>query len=249
MSLSLLDLFVSMGLFAKVIVFILLVMSVLSWANAVQKYLQIHRSEKQTRRFAPEFSRFLQEENLDAAIKLAEKQKQSHVARVVGEALAEVKPLLRDRATITAADINSVERAVEREILIVSAELKRGLGLLATTGSTAPFVGLLGTVMGIVNAFTGMAASGGGGSLASVSSGIAEALITTAFGLIVAIPAVWLYNYFSTKIDFLSAEMTYTSKELIDYLIKSVGSEFGRSIFTKEFQTQKASQSSGPISH
>jgi len=249
MSLSLLDLFVSMGLFAKVIVFILLVMSVLSWANAVQKYLQIHRSEKQTRRFAPEFSRFLQEENLDAAIKLAEKQKQSHVARVVGEALAEVKPLLRDRATITAADINSVERAVEREILIVSAELKRGLGLLASTGSTAPFVGLLGTVMGIVNAFTGMAASGGGGSLASVSSGIAEALITTAFGLIVAIPAVWLYNYFSTKIDFLSAEMTYTSKELIDYLIKSVGSEFGRSIFTKEFQTQKASQSSGPISH
>jgi len=104
-------------------------------------------------------------------------------------------------------------------------------------------------VMGIVNAFTGMAASGGGGSLGAVSAGIAEALITTAFGLIVAIPAVWLYNYFTTKIDFLSVEMTYTSKELIDYLIKSVGSEFGRSIFTKEFQTQKASQSSGPISH
>src|SRR2546426_12775694 len=97
------------------------------------------------------------------------------------EALAEVKPLLRDRATIPAADINSVERAVEREMLIVAAELKRGLGILATTGATAPFVGLLGTVMGIVNAFTGMAASGGGGSLASVSAGIAEALITTAF--------------------------------------------------------------------
>src|SRR5437899_3354717 len=91
--------------------------------------------------------------------------------------------------------------------------------------------------------------SGGGGSLGAVSAGIAEALITTAFGLIVAIPAVWLYNYFTTKIDFLSVEMTYTSKELIDYLIKSVGSEFGRSIFTKEFQTQKASQSSGPVSH
>ncbi len=214
MSLSLYELFVSMGLFAKAIVLIL-----------------------------------LQEEQLDGAIKLAEKQKKSHVARVVGEALSEVKPLLRDRATITAADINSVERAVEREILIVSAELKRGLGILATTGSTAPFVGLLGTVMGIVNAFTGMAASGGGGSLGAVSAGIAEALITTAFGLIVAIPAVWLYNYFTTKIDFLSVEMTYTSKELIDYLIKSVGSEFGRSIFTKEFQTQKASQTSGPVSH
>jgi biopolymer transport protein ExbB/biopolymer transport protein TolQ len=81
-----------------------------------------------------------------------------------------------------------------------------------------------------------------------VSAGIAEALITTAFGLLVAIPAVWLYNFFTTKIDFLSVEMTYTSKELIDYLIKSVGSEFGRSIFTKEFQAQKGPQSGGPVS-
>src|SRR5207247_1837985 len=200
-SLSLYDLFISMGLFAKSIVIILAAMSIYSWTSAFQKLYQIVRSQGETRRFAPEFSRFLQEEQLDGAIKLAEKQKKSHVARVVGEALAEVKPLLRDRATITAADINSVERAVEREILIVSAELKRGLGILATTGSTAPFVGLLGTVMGIVNAFTGMAASGGGGSLGAVSAGIAEALITTAFGLIVAIPAVWLYNYFTTQID------------------------------------------------
>ena len=249
MQLSLYDLWLSMGLFAKGIVVVMAIMSLFSWTQAFQKWWQIWRSQQETKKFAPEFSRFLQEEQLDGAIKLAEKQKRSHVARVVGEALSEVKPLLRDRATITAGDINSVERAVEREMLIVAAELKRGLGILATTGSTAPFVGLLGTVMGIVNAFTGMAASGGGGSLASVSAGIAEALITTAFGLMVAIPAVWLYNYFTTKIDFLSVEMTYTSKELIDYLIKSVGSEFGRSIFTKEFQTQKASQSSGPVSH
>jgi biopolymer transport protein ExbB/TolQ len=232
MEMSLYELYVSMGPFAKGVVWTMVIMSLLSWTQAFQKWWQIWRSQKETTKFAPEFSRFLQEEQLDGAIKLAEKQKRS-----------------RDRATITAGDINSVERAVEREMLIVSAELKRGLGVLATTGSTAPFVGLLGTVMGIVNAFTGMAASGGGGSLAAVSAGIAEALITTAFGLLVAIPAVWLYNYFSTKIDFLSVEMTYTSKELIDYLIKSVGSEFGRSIFTKEFQTQKASQSGGPISH
>ena len=246
MSLSLYDLFVSMGPFAKSIVIILLIMSIISWANAVQKWVQIFRSQRETRKFAPEFSRFLQEEQLDGAIRIAEKQKKSHVARVVGEALSEVKPLLRDRATITAADINSVERAVEREILIVSAELKRGLGILATTGSTAPFVGLLGTVMGIVNAFTGMAATGSGG-LAAIGGGIAEALITTAFGLLVAIPAVWAYNYFTTKVENLVVEMTYTSKELIDYLIKSVGSEFGRSIFTKEFQAQKAVSGSGHI--
>ena len=247
MSLSLYDLFVTMGPFAKFIVIVLAVMSVISWANAVQKLVQIVRSERQTRKFAPEFSRFLQEEQLDGAIKLAEKQNRSHVARVVGEALSEVKPLLRDRATITAADINSVERAVEREILIVAAELKRGLGILATTGSTAPFVGLLGTVMGIVNAFTGMAQQGASGGLAGISAGIAEALITTAFGLMVAIPAVWAYNYFQTKIDNLTAEMTYVSKEMIDYLIKGVSGEFGRSRFTREFNASSGSNS--PISN
>jgi biopolymer transport protein ExbB/biopolymer transport protein TolQ len=114
--------------------------------------------------------------------------------------------------------------------------IKRGLGILATTGSTAPFVGLLGTTMGIVNAFTGMAQSGGGG-LGAISAGIAEALITTAFGLLVAIPAVWMYNFFQTKVDNITAEMTYSSKEMIDYLIKGVSGEFGRSRFTREFNT------------
>ncbi len=247
MSISLLELWGSMGSFAKSIVFILAFMSIYSLGVAGAKWWRIRRSMKQTAKFAPEFARFLQEEQLDQAIALAEKQKISHVARVLGEALREIKPLLRDRSQVTVADINSSERAVERQMLILLSELKRGLGVLATVGATAPFVGLLGTVMGIVNAFTGMAASGSGG-LAAISAGIAEALITTAFGLLVAIPAVWLYNYFTTKIDFLAVEMTYTSKELIDYLIKSVGSEFGRSIFTKEFQTQKASQSSGPVS-
>jgi biopolymer transport protein ExbB/TolQ len=162
------------------------------------------------------------------------------VARVLGQALAEVKPLIRDRATITAADINSAERAIERQSLILLSELKKGMGILATVGATAPFVGLLGTTMGVVNAFTGMALTGSGG-LAAISAGIAEALITTAFGLGVAIPAVWLFNYFTTRIENITVEMTYTSKELVDFLIKSVGSEFGRSIFTKEFKAQQAS--------
>src|SRR5881394_1308487 len=170
MSLSLYDLFISMGLFAKSIVLILAAMSIFSWTSAFQKLYQILRSQGETRRFAPEFSRFLQEEQLDGAIKLAEKNKRSHLARVVGEALAEVKPLLRDRATITAADINSAERAVERQMLIVLSELKRGTGILATVGATAPFVGLLGTVMGIVNAFTSMSLQGGSaGGLAGIS--------------------------------------------------------------------------------
>ncbi len=247
MNLDLAAMWAQMGPFAKGIVIILAIMSVYSLTVMVTKLIQIMRSQAETRRFAPQFSRAIQEENLDQAIALAEKNKKSHVSRVLGEALAEVKPLLRDRATITSADINSSERAVERQMLIVLAEFKRGTGVLATVGSTAPFVGLLGTTMGIITAFTGMAAGGTTGGLAGVSAGIAEALITTAFGLMVAIPAVWGYNYFTTKIENLTVEMTYTSKELIDYLIKSVGSEFGRSIFTKEFQAQKAVSGSGHV--
>src|SRR5437773_1646280 len=186
------DLWLSMGKFAKTIVVIMFFMSAWSWAVTISKWIYLRKSQAETRKFAPEFSRYLQEEQLDGAIALAEKSKKSHVARVLGEALAEVKPLLRDRATITAADINSAERAVERQMLILTSELKRGLSILATTGATAPFVGLLGTVFGVVNAFQGMAASGGGQSLQAITGGVAEALVTTGIGLLVAIPAVWL---------------------------------------------------------
>ncbi len=248
MNMSMMNLWNDAGMFARGVIVVLAIMSIYSLTVSMQKWLKVRKSEKATRQFAPKFSQAIQEENLDQAIALAEKMKDSHVARVLGGALSEVKPLLRDRATITAADINSAERAVERQMLIVLAEFKRGLGVLGTVASTAPFVGLLGTTMGIVNSFAAMGEAGGAaGGLAGISAGISEALITTAFGLIVAIPAVWLYNYFTTKVDNLSVEMTYTSKELIDYLIKSVGSEFGRSIFTKEFQAQKAVTGSGHI--
>ena len=247
MSLSLVSMWGTMGWFAKGIVFVLAIMSIFSLTIAIGKWIRLRKAQSETRKFAPEFSQFLEEDNLNEAIKLAESYKKSHVARVLGGALGEVKPLLQD-GSVTVADINSAERAVERNMLIIVSELKRGLAVLATVGATAPFVGLLGTVMGIVNAFQGMAVSGAGG-LGSVSAGISEALITTAFGLIVAIPAVWFFNYFSTKIDNLSVEMTYTSKEMIDYLIKGVAGEFGRSRFTREFNASSAASSQGgPIS-
>jgi biopolymer transport protein ExbB/biopolymer transport protein TolQ len=242
MELSLVELWGTMGFFAKGIVFTLAIMSIWSLTITVQKWWQIRKAQGETRRFAPEFSQFLEEDNLTEAINLAQSYKRSHVARVLGNALSEVKPLIMD-GSVTVGDINSAERAVEREMLMTIVDSKRGLGVLATVGSTAPFVGLLGTTMGVVNAFTGMATSGSGG-LSAISAGIAEALITTAFGLLVAIPAVWAYNYFSTKIDNLTAEMTYTSKEMIDYLIKGVSGEFGRSRFTREFSTGSGS---GPI--
>ena len=131
-------------------------------------------------------------------------------------------------------------------MLVQIVSLKRGTAVLATVGATAPFVGLLGTVFGIINAFVSMGEAGGAG-IQAIAVGIAEALVATGFGLFVAIPAVWFYNYFQTKIDNLTAEMTFVSKEMIDYLIKGVSGEFGRSRFTREFNTQ-AQKGSAPIS-
>ena len=233
MGMNMVHLWDQMLWFARGIVFVLAAMSIWSLTIMIRNWWNLRRAQAETRKFAPEFSQFLEEDNLVEAIKLAEGYKKSHVARVLGGALGEVKPLIAD-GSVTVSDINSAERAVERNMMIITSELKRGLAVLATVGSTAPFVGLLGTTMGVVNAFTGMAQSGSGG-LAAISAGISEALITTAFGLLVAIPAVWAYNYFTTKIENLVVEMTYTSKELIDYLIRGVAGEFGRSRFTREF--------------
>jgi biopolymer transport protein ExbB/biopolymer transport protein TolQ len=246
MQMSMIDLWNSMGWFARGIVFVMAIMSMWSMGTALAKWWKFRKAQKETAKFAPEFSRFLQEEQMEGAIALAAKYKNSHVARVLTGALDEIKPLLRD-GHVSANDINSAERAIERNTLILIAELKRGTGVLATVGATAPFVGLLGTTMGVVNAFQGMAGGGGSGGIAAISAGISEALITTAFGLMVAIPAVWIYNYFQTKADFLVVEMTYSGKELIDYLIKNVGAEFGRSSFTKDFPAQVAT-GSGHIS-
>jgi biopolymer transport protein ExbB len=244
MDLSLMEMWRSMGNFARGIVFVMLIMSIYSLTIMVAKWWGLRKAQKETIKFAPEFSQFLEEDNLTEAIKLAESYKKSHVALVLGGALSEVKPLIQD-GSVTVSDINSAERAVERNMLLEITNLKRGLAVLATVGATSPFVGLLGTTIGIINSFQGMATSGSGG-LAAIGGGISEALATTALGLLVAIPAVWGYNYFQTKIDNLTVEMTYVSKEMIDYLIKGVSGEFGRSRFTREFNASSGSNS--PIS-
>ena len=245
MQISLLEMWHSMQWFAKGIIFILLAMSIWSMSIFVKKWWDLRKAQAETRKFAPEFSQFLEEDNISEAINLSERYKKSHVARVLGGALTEVKPLIQD-GSVSVNDINSAERAVEREMLMTLTDMKRGNGVLATVGATAPFVGLLGTTMGIVNAFQGMAVSGSGG-IGAISAGVSEALLTTAFGLLVAIPAVWGFNYFQVKIENLAAEMTYTSKEFIDYLIRGVSGEYGRSRFTREFNTA-ASAGSDPIS-
>jgi len=115
--------------------------------------------------------------------------------------------------------VDTVRRAIQRATALTSSDLKKGIAALATIGSTAPFVGLLGTVVGVISAFQGIGTTGSAG-LGAVSAGIAEALIETALGLVVAIPAVWMYNYFTNRLESFSIEMDNSSSELVDYFIK-----------------------------
>jgi biopolymer transport protein ExbB/TolQ len=115
--------------------------------------------------------------------------------------------------------VDTVRRAIQRASALTANDLKKGVAALATIGATAPFVGLLGTVVGIITAFQGIAATGSGG-LGAVSAGISEALVETALGLVVAIPAVWFYNYLTGRIEYFNVEMDNSSSELLDYFIK-----------------------------
>jgi biopolymer transport protein ExbB/biopolymer transport protein TolQ len=149
---------------------------------------------------------------------VAERSKKSHLARVVTTGLQEYQ--VHDSSPATAEEkIEASRRALERAEALVHAELERGLGGLATVGSTAPFVGLLGTVIGIIDAFSKINTEHATG-LTAVSGGISEALVTTALGLFVAIPAVMMFNYFTAKVKAFDVEMVNSSSELVDYFLK-----------------------------
>src|SRR6266852_5342963 len=152
----------------------------------------------------------------------AARNKKSHIAKVVATGLSEFQSASQQ---VSDSDvIDAAKRGLERSVAIVHAEMKRGLSALATIGSTAPFVGLFGTVVGILNAFKGIAANKATG-LSAVAGGIAEALVTTAFGLLVAVPAVWAYNYFTNKVEAFDVEMDNSSMELINYFILRRGAK------------------------
>jgi biopolymer transport protein ExbB len=215
---DILSLWRQMGWPARIIVLILLVMSAWSIGVMIDRWVAFNAARKQSRQFAPAVAGALREGKLDEAIRVAERSKKSHLAKVVTAGLQEFKAH-GDSTEIPGEQIEASKRALERAEAIVHAELKRGLGGLATIGSTAPFVGLLGTVIGILNAFRKMSESKATG-LAAVSGGISEALVTTALGLFVAIPAVMMFNYFTGKVEAFDVEMDNSSSELVDYFLK-----------------------------
>lgn len=207
-----------MGWMARVVVIILFIMSAWSIGVMIDRLIAFNAARKQSRQFAPAVAGALREGKLDEAIKIADRYKKSHLAKVVVAGLQEFRAHQMSNE-ISGEEIEASKRALERAEAIVHAELKRGISSLATTGSTAPFVGLFGTVVGIINAFKGISTEKSTG-LGAVAGGIAEALVATAVGLFVAIPAVWMFNYFTNKVESFDVEMGNSSSELIDYFIK-----------------------------
>jgi len=216
----------SMTILAKGIVVLLFLMSIYSLTIAVERFIYYNKAKKQSLAFAKLVTQFLKQDRLQEAIDSSKKFKNSHLARVVAAGLYEFHHDLAGGTADTPGHdpIEAAERAIEREALITTADMKKGLSGLATIGTTAPFIGLFGTVIGIINAFRGMATTSSTG-IGAVAGGIAEALVTTALGLFVAIPAVWLFNIFMNKIERFQVEMSNSASELLDYFIKRRGAQ------------------------
>jgi biopolymer transport protein ExbB len=220
--LDLMHMWNEMGWVAKAIAIILVIMSMISFGVAIERIYTFSQARKQSKLYAPQVAKHLKDGRLKDAIAISSSKnyRYSHLAKVVLAGMQEYQFQQESGGNLSREDlVDTVRRAIQRASALTANDLKKGVSSLATIGATAPFVGLLGTVVGIINAFQGIAAAGSGG-LAAVSAGISEALVETALGLVVAIPAVWFYNYLSGRIEYFNVEMDNSSSELLDYFIK-----------------------------
>ena len=220
--LNLIEMWGTMSLIAKGVAFILVIMSMWSFGVAIERVYTFTQARNQSKAYAPQVAKHLKDGRLKDAIALSSSKnfRYSHLAKVVLAGLQEYQFQQEAGGGLSREDlVDSVRRSIQRATALTQSDLKKGVNSLATIGTTAPFVGLLGTVVGVINAFTGIAATGSGG-IGAVSAGIAEALVETALGLVVAIPAVWFYNYLTGRLDYFNVEMDNSSSELVDYFIK-----------------------------
>jgi biopolymer transport protein ExbB/TolQ len=219
---NLIEMWGTMGPMAKSIGVILVIMSMISFGVAIERIYTFTQARKQSKLYAPQVAKHLKEGRLKDAIAISSSKnyRYSHLAKVVLAGLQEYQFQQETGSNLSREDlVDTVRRAIQRAAALTANDLKKGVASLATIGATAPFVGLLGTVVGIITAFQGIAATGSGG-LGAVSAGISEALVETALGLVVAIPAVWFYNYLTGRIEYFNVEMDNSSSELVDYFIK-----------------------------
>jgi len=219
--LNLVEIAQNMSGVAMAVAIVLFIMSFWSVGVSLERIYTYSQARKQSKLFAPQVAKHLKENRLKEAIALSGSKdyRYSHLAKVVLAGLQEFQ-FQHDAGGGNRDEVlDTVRRSIQRATALTASDLKKGVSTLATIGSTAPFVGLLGTVVGVINAFVGIASTGSGG-IGAVSAGIAEALIETALGLFVAIPAVWFYNFLTSRIEYFNVEMDNSSSELVDYFIK-----------------------------
>ena len=219
---DLLELFEQMGWPVRILMAILAIMSMWSMGVFFERLFTFTQAGKQSKMFAPQAAKHLKDGRLKDAIAISQSKnyKYSHLGKVVLAGLQEYQFQQESGVAMQRDDlVDAVRRSIQRASALTAADLKKGMGSLATIGATAVFVGLLATTLGVINAFQGIAATGSGG-LGAVSAGISEALVGTAVGLFVAIPAVWFFNYLTGRIEFFNVEMDNSSSELVDYFIK-----------------------------
>tara|TARA_B100000809_G_scaffold50296_1_gene45342 strand:- start:1016 stop:1684 length:669 start_codon:yes stop_codon:yes gene_type:complete len=217
-----LELWEQMGVSVKLLMGLLALMSMASVGVYFERLFTFTQATTQSKAFAPAVAKHLKDGKLKEAIQMAgtKNYRYSHLGKVVAAGIQEYQ-FQQDSGIQMSKDdvIDSVRRSIQRATALTSTDLKKGMGILATIGSTAVFVGLLATTLGVINAFQGIAATGSGG-LGAVSGGISEALVGTAIGLFVAIPAVWFYNHLTGRLEYYNVEMDNSSSELVDYFIK-----------------------------
>ena len=219
---DLLELWEQMGFSVKALMGVLAIMSMWSVSVFFERLFTFSQATKQSKTFAPQVAKHLKDGKVKDAIAVSgsKNYKYSHLAKVVQAGLQEYQFTQESGVTMEKDDVvDGVRRAIQRASALVAADLKKGMAVLATIGSTAVFVGLLATTLGVINAFQGIATTGSGG-LGAVSGGISEALVGTAVGLFVAIPAVWFYNYLTGRVEYFNVEMDNSSSEMMDYFIK-----------------------------
>jgi biopolymer transport protein ExbB/TolQ len=220
MQFGLIEMWSAMGGLAKAVAIILVSLSIVSIYFFFERNLVFAKARGKSKQIAPKLANLLKNGKVEEALSLASKKeyKGSHLARVTAAGIHEFFEGKKSNLKIE-DQIATASRGMERASTIFTQELKKGLSILATIATSAPFIGLFGTIGGIINAFRGMALTGSGG-IGAVAGGIAEALITTAFGIGVAIIALWCYNVLNSRVEVYQAEMSNTSSEIVDFFIK-----------------------------
>jgi biopolymer transport protein ExbB/TolQ len=220
MQFGLIEMWQAMGAVAKAVAIILISLSILTLYMFVERQIVFARARSKSKSIAPKLANLLKAGKIQEALTLSSKKenKGSHLARVTAAA---IKEFIEGGEAGLSLDqqIDSAQRGSDRAHNIFITELKRGMSVMATIATSSPFIGLFGTIAGIINAFRGMALTGSGG-IGAVAGGIAEALITTAFGIGVAVIALWCFNGLNSKTEVIGAEMDNAASEVIDFFVR-----------------------------